>query len=197
MTRLLLVRHGQSTWNADGRWQGQADAPLSDFGRLQAAHAAAAVGAVDAVYASTLDRARITAEIIAESIGVGPVIVLDDLQERDAGEWSGRTRAEIEVDYPGYLAEGRRPPGWEGDDELIARVLPSLEAIGLRHPDGDVLVVTHGGVIYRVEDHLGEPAGRIANLGGRWIELVGDHQFRLGPRLDLLEGAEITVPDQI
>ena len=66
MIRLLLVRHGQSTWNALGRWQGQADPPLTDIGRRQAAEASAAIGAVDAIFSSTLERARVTAEIIAE-----------------------------------------------------------------------------------------------------------------------------------
>src|SRR5690606_40076504 len=103
MTHLLLCRHGQSTWNAAGRWQGQADPPLSDLGRLQAQHAAKAVGAVDLIVASDLERARDTALIIAEAIGVGPVVIEPDLRERDAGEWSGLTREEIEAEWPGYL----------------------------------------------------------------------------------------------
>ena len=65
MTRVLLIRHGQSEWNADGRWQGQADSPLSDLGRLQAAEASRAVGAVDAVWASDLQRAVGTATLNA------------------------------------------------------------------------------------------------------------------------------------
>src|SRR5918996_2805211 len=119
VTRVLLVRHGQSEWNADGRWQGQADPPLSDHGRLQAREAARAVGAVDAIWASDLQRAAETAAIIADGVGVGPVTVDPDLRERDAGEFSGRTREEIEERFPGYLADGRRPPGWESDDHLL------------------------------------------------------------------------------
>src|SRR5687767_11323336 len=95
-TRVLLVRHGQSEWNATGRWQGQADPPLTDLGRRQARSAAAALGTVDAVFASDLQRASETALIIAGELGVGPVVVDPDLRERDAGEWSGLTRVEIE-----------------------------------------------------------------------------------------------------
>src|ERR671917_2105987 len=102
-TRVLLVRHGQSEWNAVGRWQGQADPPLSDVGRQQARSAARSLGALDAIFASDLQRATETAMIIAAELGVGPVVVDPDLRERDAGEWSGLTRAEIEERYPGYL----------------------------------------------------------------------------------------------
>jgi broad specificity phosphatase PhoE len=108
MTRVLLIRHGQSEWNADGRWQGQADPPLTDLGRAQAHHAARSLGAVDAVVSSDLQRAAETAGIIAGALGVGPLVVDPDLRERDAGEWSGLTRVEIERDWPGYL--GPPPP---------------------------------------------------------------------------------------
>src|SRR3954464_6700209 len=90
-SRVLLVRHGQSEWNAVGRWQGQADPPLSDLGRAQARAAARSLGSLDAVYASDLQRATETALIIAEQIGIGPVILDPDLRERDAGQWSGLT----------------------------------------------------------------------------------------------------------
>ena len=127
-TRVLLVRHGQSEWNADGRWQGQADPPLTDLGRLQAREAARALGAVDAVWASDLQRAVETATIIADDLGVGPVVLDPDLRERDAGEFSGLTRPEIADRFPGYLDDGRRPPGWEPDEALLARALRALHA---------------------------------------------------------------------
>ena len=88
-TRILLVRHGESAWNAIGRWQGWADPELSDLGRQQALEAAAAVGAVDAIVASDLQRAMQTALIISEAIGVGPVQVEAGLRERDVGDWTG------------------------------------------------------------------------------------------------------------
>ena len=106
-TRVLLVRHGQSEWNAEGRWQGQADPPLTDLGRLQAREAAGALGTVDAVWASDLQRAVETATVIADQLGVGPVVVDPDLRERDAGEFSGLTRPEIAARFPGYLDDGR------------------------------------------------------------------------------------------
>jgi broad specificity phosphatase PhoE len=195
-TRILLVRHGQSEWNAEGRWQGQADAPLSDLGRLQAREAAQAVGAVDAVWASDLQRAVETATIIAETIGVGPVVVDPDLRERDAGEYAGLTRAEIEVRFPGYLADGRRPPSWEPDDHLLARALRAMRRIAAEVPGGDVLVVSHGGLIYVLEEHLGAEFAKIANAEGRWFE-VGPGGLRLGERLLLAAPADTTVPGQI
>jgi probable phosphoglycerate mutase len=196
VTRFLLVRHGQSEWNASGRWQGQADPPLTDLGRLQAVHAAAGIGMVDAIYASTLDRAAETAAIISAELGVGPVLVDEALRERDAGEFSGLTRAEIDDRYPGYLANGKRPPGWEPDDELVARASAVLRGIATEVGDGDVLVVTHGGVVMALEDHLDGGRHRLANLGGRWIAWDGS-QLRLGDRILLLEGSELTIPDQI
>src|SRR3954470_4173033 len=158
-SRVLLVRHGQSEWNALGRWQGQADPPLSDLGRAQARAAAHSLGALDAIYASDLQRAAETAAIISGVIGVGPVLLEPDLRERDAGEWSGLTRDEIHERYPGYLPDDRhrafapdgaapkRPPGWEADDRLLARALRALGRIREAVPDGDVLAVTHGGLI--------------------------------------------------
>lgn len=209
-SRVLLVRHGQSEWNAQGRWQGQADPPLSELGRAQARAAANSLGAVDAVFASDLQRATETAVIIAESLGVGPVIIDDDLRERDAGEWSGLTREEIHERYPGYLPDDRhrafapdagapkRPPGWESDDVLRERVLRALSRIHEMVPDGDVLTVTHGGVIYVLEDHLGEPFHRLANGAGRWLEVDGD-ALRLGDRVLLVDddGTPVTVPNQL
>src|SRR5688572_29337336 len=171
MTRALLIRHGQSEWNAAGRWQGQADPPLTDLGRHQALHASRNLGTVDAIVASDLQRASETAMIISEALGVGPVVLEPGLRERDAGEWSGLTRAEIERDWPGYLdsapadrhasfgsapastvgtpsAGRRRPPGWEADDVLLERVVAALGRVHDLAPDGEVIVVTHGGVVY-------------------------------------------------
>ena len=105
MTRILLVRHGESEWNATRRWQGQADPPLTDLGRTQAAHAAAALGAVDAIVTSDLQRASATAQVIADALGLDAPMIDPRLRERDAGEWSGLTREEIHDQWPGYLTE--------------------------------------------------------------------------------------------
>src|SRR4029453_5747692 len=195
-TRVLLVRHGQSEWNAIGRWQGQADPPLSDLGRRQAREAARAIGAVDAVWSSDLQRAAETAAIISADIGVGPVVLDPDLRARDAGEDSGLTRAEIEERFPGYLADHRRPPGWEPDEHLLARALRVVHEIAATVPGGDVLAVTHGGLVYRLESHLGAPRNRLANTEGRWIAVDGE-RLQLGDRILLADPDDLTVPGQI
>ncbi|MEY2420122.1 MAG: glucosyl-3-phosphoglycerate phosphatase [Acidimicrobiaceae bacterium] len=183
---------------------------MSDLGRAQARAAARSLGAIDAVYASDLQRATETAVIIAEQLGLGPVLLDSDLRERDAGEWSGLTRREIHERYPGYLPEDRhtafapergtpkRPPGWETDESLRARVLGALRRIHESVPDGDVLAVTHGGVIYVVEDHLGGGFHRLANGEGRWVE-IDDDKLALGDRVLLVndDGTPVTVPDQL
>src|SRR5918995_495099 len=104
MARLLLVRHGESTWNAQGRWQGWADPPLSDIGRAQAESAAPAAAPVDAVVSSDLERARTTAELMAAVLDAGAVRVEPGLRERDVGDFTGLTRAEIEERWPGVLS---------------------------------------------------------------------------------------------
>ena len=195
-THLLLVRHGQSEWNADGRWQGQANPPLTAFGERQAADAVPRVGAVDAIWASDLVRAAHTAAIIGELLGVG-VVVDARFRERDAGEWEGLTRAEIEAAWPGYLADGIRPPRWEPDAAVIERALDGCLAVAEALPGAHVLVVTHGGVVRALERQLGAGDDELVpNLGGRWIA-GGADGFRLLERVVLLDDAEVTRPQQI
>ena len=196
-TRVLMVRHGQSEWNAVGRWQGQADPSLTDLGRLQAREAARALGTVDAVWASDLRRAVETAMIVADLLGVGPVVLDPELRERDAGEFSGLTPPEIEQRYPGYLDDGRRPPGWEADQALVERGLRALRGIAAEVPGGDVLVVTHGGLVYALEQHLGAEFSRLANAEGRWFEVGPGAALRLGDRVLLSAPEDTTVPNQI
>ncbi len=211
MVQILLIRHGQSEWNAVGRWQGQADPPLTDLGRRQAVDATDHIGSPDAIWCSDLQRARETAEIIAGTVGIGPVVVDEGWRERDAGEWSGLTRDEIHEAWPGYLYDDprrlrpapgeatteRRPPGWEDDEHLLERTLGALGRVA--SAAGDALVVTHGGVIYNLEHHLGEDAGRLPNLGGRVIEVDGGGRVSLGPRLTLIEHVPVTTqrPDEL
>ena len=197
MTRLLLARHGQSAWNATGRWQGHADPELSELGERQAVAAAQAIGMVDAIVASDLARARQTAEIIAEVLGVGPVEIEPLFKERDVGDWSGLTRAEIEARWPGYLDDRRRPDGWESDERVLDRALEAIAGVALRHPGSDVLVVTHAGLIYAVERHLRLDHQPLANLGARWVQVV-DERLVAGERLTLIDphDAAVTVPQQ-
>jgi broad specificity phosphatase PhoE len=204
--RALVVRHGQSTWNALGRWQGHADPPLSPLGEEQAEAAAGRLaGRVTAVYASDLARARRTAEIVAGRLEL-PLRIDPRLRERQAGPWTGLTHDEIAAGWPGYLEAGRPPPGFEGDHGLLARALSALRYIGTApaaspaRADGAggaaVLVLTHGGVVRVLERYLGAAPGLVPNLGGRWIGLA-DGYFVLGARASLLEHATATAPEQV
>ncbi len=186
---VVLIRHGQSEWNASGRWQGQQDPPLTDVGRNDARRAAAGLGTFDAVMSSPLVRAVETAATLAEGIGVGPVLTDDRWMERSAGSWEGLTRPEIEVGWPGYLADGRRPDDWEADDRLIERARAALADLWAETTDAQVAIVTHSGLIMAVERHLGEPSGRMPNLGGRWLSGDGPDRWQLGPRVQLIDAA--------
>ncbi len=211
MTRVLLVRHGQSEWNASGRWQGQADPPLTDLGRRQAAHAVAGVrqARMDSIVASHLQRAQETAAIINDGLDIGPVATEPNLCERDAGEWTGLTRVQIEEAWPGYLdrphrrqeatdsspTPPRRPPRWESDHALLERVTGALSTLYDQAPDGRVLVITHGGVIYAIEQRLNGGFNPMANLMGRWVEIgSGGTLISLGERVTLVDPDEVTIP---
>lgn len=193
-TTLLLTRHGQSTWNAEQRWQGQADPPLSDLGREQAAVASAAVGAVDLIAASPQLRALETATIISEAVGIGPVLAVDGLRERSAGAWSGLTRTDIEAQYPAWLDTGRRPHDFETDESLLERVLPALDEIAAAGPGGSILVVCHGGVIRAIETHLGIDEGRVPNLSGRVLTSSADG-WEAGEQIRLIDAERSTGGD--
>lgn len=202
---LLLVRHGQSTWNAEGRWQGSADPPLSDLGRTQAEAAAPAAAPVDAVVSSDLERARVTAELMAAALGVGPVGIDAGLRERDVGEFTGLTRAEIEGRFPGVLASLNASIASDGrfgetPDALNTRVLAALWRVAEAHDGRRVLVVTHGGVVRSLERSLGIEPDPLPNLGGREIALdVTTRQLDAGQRVLLLDPSEVavTVPRQL
>jgi len=198
--RVLVVRHGESTWNAESRWQGQADPPLSALGERQAEVGARRVAELepDAVWSSDLVRASRTAELLAP----GMTVTLEAaLRERDAGEWTGLTRDEIEARDPGALAEWRSPPGFERDPELLARVVPALTAAVGALPEGGVgLAVSHGGVVRTLERALRAHSPAVPNLAGRWVHLADTELgLGLGDRLVLIDpdDVELTVPGQI
>jgi broad specificity phosphatase PhoE len=152
VTTLLLVRHGETDWNRDGRWQGHSDTQLNDAGREQARLVAAEIGAVDVIYASDLARARETAEIIAAELGGLEVRLDERLRERSFGAWEGKTAPEIEAGFGEQHARWLAGEGAGADDaEPFAafgdRVRRFLEDLLARHPDETVLVVAHGGSI--------------------------------------------------
>ena len=153
MTVLWLLRHGQTDWNLEGRWQGQSqDAPsLNDMGRAQAIAAAGLLQdqKIQAVYSSDLPRARQTAELIAAPLGL-TVALEPRLREIHLGEWEGMQYDEIASRYPQDLAERESDPvhssapGGELPSEVTERVLIAVDEISKRHPDGSVLIVSHG-----------------------------------------------------
>lgn len=202
MTEILMVRHGQSEWNAQGRWQGQADPPLSPLGLEQASAAGAHLtgwDAFDGIATSTLDRAATTGDRIAAALGFDTLYRTANLAERSAGEWSGLTRDEIEQQYPGYLKSRRYPPGYEGDDDLLPRIRQGFLDVLANVPGERLLVVAHGGLVYCIEQSLGLPFRHLSNLGARWLTVDAEANVTLGDRVDLLVDydGEHTTPSQI
>ena len=151
-TTILLVRHGETDWNREGRFQGHADPPLNELGREQAADLAERLAGdgIAAVYTSDLRRAAETAAIVAARLGL-PVSAHAGLREIDVGEFQGLTRAEIDERWPDARARfAQRGYGWsQGEtlDELSARVVASLLAIAVRHPGERIVAVGHGGTV--------------------------------------------------
>lgn len=193
MTRILLIRHGQSTWNADGRWQGRADPPLSELGARQATVAAGSIvdDGIVRVWASPLQRAHQTAAIVAAELGL-TVETDARLEERDAGDWTGKTRTEIEAGWPGYLAAGHRPDGFETDDVLHERAWAALAEIAVSATE-PTLVVSHGGLIRVVERALGSEPHSVPNLGGLDLRRRADGALELTGRTVLIDARAVTV----
>jgi broad specificity phosphatase PhoE len=170
VTTLLLVRHGETDWNAEGRLQGQTDRPLSDYGRRQAQQLAEELQGeeLEAIYSSDLARARETAEIVGRRLGL-PTVLDPDLREKDWGTWEGLTAVERDrVEFVGESTEAHRD-----------RILESLRRISERHPgDGRVLVVTHGGSMRRVQTAALGWALPVAENCGRWLCAYEDGSLR-------------------
>lgn len=155
-TEFWVVRHGESTWNALGRYQGQSDVPLSQEGRLQAAMLAERLTGLSftAVYSSDLARALTTAQIVTERLAGPPTVQTDPgLREIDVGLLSGLDTPQMKQQYAAYLDALRadpwatRRPGGESMEDLYTRAGASFQAMHERHPGGRVLVFTHGGVV--------------------------------------------------
>jgi len=169
VTVLLLVRHGETDWNAEGRLQGHTDTPLNDYGRRQAAALAEQLAGdgIAAIYASDLSRARATAEIVGGRIGL-PVSVVPDLREKNWGSWEGLTPTERDaVEYVG-----------ESTMEHRARTVRALAAIAGRHPGERVLVVTHGGSVRRVQAAASGFAMPVIGNCAVWTCVHEDGSFR-------------------
>jgi probable phosphoglycerate mutase len=163
-TRILAIRHGETTWNQDKRLQGHLDIPLNERGHWQAARAAEALRdeAIAAVYSSDLSRAHQTASAIAAAQGL-EVQTSARLRERDFGALQGRTWAELEIEAPEAALAWRTrvpdfaPGGGETLLQLRERIAATLDELAARHCGEQIVVVAHGGVldvIYRLATGL-------------------------------------------
>jgi len=169
VTTLLLVRHGETDWNAEGRLQGHTDRPLNERGRRQARSLAEELAKreISAVYTSDLARARQTADIVAAHLGL-PVVVEADLREKNWGSWEGLTAAERErVAYEGETTEEHRE-----------RTLRAVRRIADCHPGRRVAVVTHGGSLRRVQAAVLGIALPVMENCGIWVVAYEDGVFR-------------------
>lgn len=158
-TRILLIRHGETDWNVQGRWQGHAPVPLNDQGRRQAALLAEALvqypDRISAIYSSDLSRAFETASIIGNRLGL-PVFPDVRLREIDLGDWQGLTYDEVRA-WDGQRHDEIQQnslemprPGGESPEQLASRCVDALHSIVQRHKDDVVLAVSHGGAIRHI-----------------------------------------------
>ena len=178
-TRIVLVRHGETTWNRATRIQGHTDIPLSDLGLAQAERLAQALAdeALDAVYSSDLRRARQTAEALARLQGLA-VRIDAGLRERAFGRFEGLSWEEIAEKHPEDSARWRRrEPDFQvgGGESLVtfsARCVAALQGIVAAHPGQSIAVVAHGGVLdclYRAATRTALDASRSWQLGNASI----------------------------
>ena len=153
--RILLVRHGETVWNQENRWQGQADVPLSDNGRGQSWRLARRLDAekrsVQAIYTSDLSRAVDTALILGRTLGVEPTIETG-WREMNIGTWSGLRTGEVIARHPEEwerLRAGEDLPrgGGETFAHFQGRLIGAARSLVARHPGQQVAVVTHGGAV--------------------------------------------------
>lgn len=159
MTRLILIRHGQSLANAQELFAGHSDFDLSDFGKQQARLAASYLlktEMIDAIYASDLLRAYHTATPIGEAFDL-PVIRDPGFREIYAGEWESLSFSEIATRYADAFSvwkndySNARPVGGESTEEVYRRVVPHLKELARKHEGGTVLVASHATVIRAIE----------------------------------------------
>ncbi|KAL1809900.1 hypothetical protein ACET3Z_026890 [Daucus carota] len=193
---IIVIRHGETEWNADGRIQGHLDVNLNEVGRQQADTVAARLSRepkISAVYSSDLSRAHETAEIIARNCGGLEVVKDRDLRERNLGALQGLVYHEIAKINPeahkafvSHSKDQEIPGGGESLNQLYRRATSCLQKIGEKHKGERVVVVTHGGFIRalhrRATTHhrVGKVLNTSVNVfhlsdGGKWsIKTWGD-----------------------
>ncbi len=186
MTELLLIRHGETVWNQQGRMQGQHDSPLTPTGLQQARQLARRLKDVKftALYSSDLGRAHQTARCIADASG--HEIVSDaGLRERHFGIFEGLTNSEMKLRHPDeHELFAKRDlhysmPGGESQNDFRSRVVTALERIAQRHAEQTIVVVSHGLVL----DALYRTTCRMAFDVPRGFPLLNCsvNTFRYGP----------------
>ncbi|MFR9751563.1 histidine phosphatase family protein [Nocardia sp. 004] len=208
---LILLRHGQTEWNAADRMQGQIDTDLTELGRRQAKEAARELVSRNAIaiLSSDLRRARDTATALADHTGL--TVVPDiRLRETSLGEWEGLTHLEVDADYPGARMAWRldasyTPPNGESKLEVGARALPVVrELLAERQdwPGRTIILVAHGGLIAALTAALLDlPPRNWPILGGlantSWVQLSshGPSIEQPGWRLDVWNAAAKVAPD--
>ncbi|MEH3129512.1 MAG: histidine phosphatase family protein [Mycolicibacterium neoaurum] len=202
--RLVLLRHGQTEWNAGSRMQGQLDTDLTELGRQQAAAAAEVLAERQpvAIVSSDLRRALDTATALGDRAGV-PVRVDQRLRETHLGDWQGLTHIEVDERAPGARLAWRddarwAPHGGESRVDVAARSVPLVDELLVAEPDWGadgsdrpVVLVAHGGLIAALTGALLDlPVDNWPVLGGMgnasWAQLSGHPvDGRLTWRLDV------------
>ena len=150
MTRLYLVRHGQTAWNKEQRFRGRADVPLDEVGLAECRALAQAYReqSFDALYASPLTRCRQTLEPLARLRQL-EIQTLEGLVDIDFGEWQGRPKNEIQAERPELFEQWMQTPaqvtfpGGESLAQVRERALAAVDRIHTEHPDGTVVACTH------------------------------------------------------
>ena len=207
-TRLCIVRHGETAWNAEHRVQGQLDVPLNAIGQAQALAASKVLSKekFDAIYSSDLSRARQTAQQTAKNLSLN-IIEEKDLRERHYGIFEKLTYAEVKVRFPeDYARFEARDPEYafrtgEALKDFSARSIAVISKMANKHESESILVFTHGGVLdmlYRFIAGLPMTAQRdfgIPNAGLNRIEITPfGWQIRAWADIAHLDGALDDLP---
>jgi 2,3-bisphosphoglycerate-dependent phosphoglycerate mutase len=192
-TRLLLVRHGQTAWNASARVQGHVDIPLNALGRWQAERTAERLAeclqgeTLAAIYASDLQRAWATAEPLARALaptGGVPLRAEPGLRERRFGQIEGLSFADVEAQHPEWALRWRQrepgfgPPGGERLLDFHERALATATRLAQAHAGQHIALFTHGGVLdclYRAATGQALDAPRSWVLGNASINRLLHH----------------------
>lgn len=193
LNRLVLWRHGETDYNATGRWQGHLDSALTETGWNQARFAVPVLTkfAPELVVASDLRRATNTATVFTDAVGI-PLRIDERLRETHLGKWQGLTNAEVEEEWPGMIDLWRAdptiaPPDGETRIEVADRAAEVVDDVD-REFEGTVMLCAHGGLISALTGRLLnlpiESWGQLGGIGNcHWTVFTrrpdGDGRWRL------------------